>query len=121
MIVAQALSIVAHGLLSFSCVHPMVGMSILGVSYSVAGSVLWPSVALLVRVEAMGSARSLMTLIQVAGDAVSSQVTGIIATRYDYKEALLYMGGNMILGLVAAILIRVLDRRRGKKLNKRTR
>ena len=75
----------------------------LGITYSLAAASLWPSVALLVRMEAVGSALGFMTVLQMAGNAVCNQVVGAVSEKWDYKEAVRFFiiavgGGLFVVG-----------------------
>ena len=52
-------TIFAHVLLSFTFVNPYVGMVLMGVSYSLLASSLWPMVALIVPKHQLGTAYGL--------------------------------------------------------------
>jgi MFS family permease len=54
--VSIIVTIFAHGLLAFTFLNPYIGMAVMGVSYSMLASSLWPLVALIVPEYQLGTA-----------------------------------------------------------------
>jgi hypothetical protein len=65
-----AATIVAHALLAFLFVHPIVPNILMGISYSILAASLWPMVAFLVPKKMLGTAYGFMQSIQNLGLAV---------------------------------------------------
>jgi MFS family permease len=56
---AILVTIGAHGLLAFTFLDPYIGMCIMGLSYSLLASALWPMVALVIPDHQLGTAYGL--------------------------------------------------------------
>lgn len=63
-------TIIAHALLAFLFVHPIVPNVLMGISYSILAASLWPMVAFLVPKKMLGTAYGFMQSIQNLGLAV---------------------------------------------------
>jgi MFS family permease len=63
-------TIIAHALLAFLFVHPVVPLTLMGISYSILAASLWPMVAFLVPKKMLGTAYGFMQSIQNLGLAV---------------------------------------------------
>ena len=63
-------TIIAHALLAFLFVHPVVPLILMGISYSILAASLWPMVAFLVEQKMLGTAYGFMQSIQNLGLAV---------------------------------------------------
>jgi len=63
-------TIIAHALLAFLFVHPVVPNVLMGISYSILAASLWPMVAFLVPKKMLGTAYGFMQSIQNLGLAV---------------------------------------------------
>ncbi|XP_037894714.1 major facilitator superfamily domain-containing protein 1-like isoform X2 [Glossina fuscipes] len=71
----------AHSLLTFTMVNPYVGMVIMGLSYSVLASSLWPLVALIVPEYQLGTAYGFCQSIQNLGLAIVTILSGLIVDK----------------------------------------
>jgi MFS family permease len=63
-------TIVAHALIAFLFVHPIVPNILMGIAYSILAASLWPMVAFLVPKKMLGTAYGFMQSIQNLGLAV---------------------------------------------------
>ena len=63
VLVAVALSAIAHGLLAFTYLNPYLPIILLGVAYSILASALWSLPALLVQDHQLGTAFGIMQVI----------------------------------------------------------
>ncbi len=63
-------TIVAHALLAFLFVHPILPLVLMGIAYSILAASLWPLVAFLVPKQMLGTAYGLMQSIQNLGFAI---------------------------------------------------
>jgi hypothetical protein len=63
-------TIIAHALLAFLFIHPVVPLTLMGISYSILAASLWPMVAFLVPKKMLGTAYGFMQSIQNLGLAV---------------------------------------------------
>lgn len=73
-----------HGILGFTFLNPYVGMIIMGLSYSMLASSLWPLVALIVPEYQLGTAYGICQSVQNLGLAIISMITGIIVDQYGF-------------------------------------
>ncbi|XP_032294652.1 lysosomal dipeptide transporter MFSD1 isoform X1 [Drosophila virilis] len=76
--VATIATLVSHLLLTFSQLNPYIGMSIMGLSYSMLAASLWPLVALIVPEYQLGTAYGFCQSVQNLGLAVVTIVAGLI-------------------------------------------
>lgn len=58
---------VAHAMLAFTFINPLVGMCIMGVGYSVLACALWPMVSLVIPEHQLGTAYGIMQSVQNFG------------------------------------------------------
>ncbi len=63
-------TIIAHALLAFLFVHPILPLVLMGIAYSILAASLWPLVAFLVPKQMLGTAYGLMQSIQNLGLAI---------------------------------------------------
>lgn len=63
-------TIIAHALLAFLFIHPIVPLVLMGISYSILAASLWPLVAYLVPKQMLGTAYGLMQSVQNLGLAI---------------------------------------------------
>ena len=63
-------TIIAHALLAFLFIHPVIPLVLMGISYSILAASLWPMVAFLVPGKMLGTAYGFMQSIQNLGLAV---------------------------------------------------
>lgn len=67
MMVGSILLIPVYLLLIYTRLHPLVPMVMMGVAFSLIPAAMWPSVALIIEQERLGTAYGLMTMIQNIG------------------------------------------------------
>jgi len=77
-------TIIAHALVAFLAIHPVIPNILMGISYSILAASLWPMVAYLVPKKMLGTAYGLMQAIQNLGLAVMNIFTGMILDSYGY-------------------------------------
>ncbi|KAG0222539.1 hypothetical protein BGW42_006474, partial [Actinomortierella wolfii] len=110
---SAVLLIWSHAQLGFSTVTPILGMSIMGVAYSLFASVLWPCIPFLVEDEQLGTAYGIVTIAL----NISLTVFPIVVAWLLHQS-----GGNYqvveeffitlaVLGLMLSILLNALDER----------
>jgi MFS family permease len=74
-------TIVAHALLAFLFVHPIVPLVLMGIAYSILAASLWPLVAFLVPKQMLGTAYGLMQSVQNLGLAIMY----VLLLSYEYQ------------------------------------
>ena len=121
MIFGSSLLLVVHLILSLTNITPYVPMFLLGIAFSLVPAAMWPSVALIVKENKIGTAYGLMTSLQnvglftfpaLAGMILDATNKGITASEvakglefYDYTYTVLMFAGLGLLGLVFAFLL----------------
>ena len=92
---------------------PIVGMTIIGVAYSLLAASLWPCVALIVKGHELGTAYGLMTAIQNSGLSVAPPITGLLIGNIDnnprWSLVTYYFVLNFLASAVLAVLLGVYD------------
>lgn len=106
-----------HMLLSFTFLNPYIAMVIMGLSYSVLASALWPMVALIIPAHQLGTAYGIMQAIQNLGLAVISLTAGIIVDKNGYLILEVFFMAWLCLALIASVLLYLWDASNGGKLN----
>jgi MFS family permease len=106
-----------HLILAWTKLNPIPFIIIIGLSFSLVPSALWPSVPLLVAPHETATAFGLMTSIQNAGLAGTNQAGGALAN-INYEYAMLFFAGMDLIGLILGILLAVIDKIKGNTLSK---
>ncbi|KAF9979221.1 hypothetical protein BGZ73_004107 [Actinomortierella ambigua] len=103
----------AHLQLGFTNVTPMVGMTVIGLAYSLFASVLWPCIPFLVEDEQLGTAYGIVTIaLNISLTVIPIAVAWLLQrTKGDYEavQALFITLG--VLALFLSILLNLLDER----------
>ncbi|XP_011495086.1 PREDICTED: major facilitator superfamily domain-containing protein 1-like isoform X2 [Ceratosolen solmsi marchali] len=102
-------SLVAHGLLAFTYVSPYVCMILLGLSYSMLASSLWPLIALIIPEHQLGTAYGIAQALQNLGLAITSIVCGIIVDNHGYFMLEMFFFTWLWISLITAIIIWISD------------
>ncbi|XP_058794311.1 major facilitator superfamily domain-containing protein 1-like [Phymastichus coffea] len=102
-------SLFAHGLLAFTYVTPYVCMVLLGISYSMLASSLWPLIALVIPEHQLGTAYGIAQSLQNLGLAVMSILCGIIVDNHGYFMLELFFLAWLWISLVTAVAIWISD------------
>ncbi|XP_051158231.1 major facilitator superfamily domain-containing protein 1-like isoform X2 [Leptopilina boulardi] len=110
-------TIVAHGLLAFTFVSPYICMVILGLSYSMLASSLWPLIALVVPEYQLGTAYGIAQAVQNLGLAVVSIISGMIVDKGGYFMLEIFFLSWLWISLITVIVIWISDRATGGYLN----
>uniref|UniRef100_U5ET16 Lysosomal dipeptide transporter MFSD1 n=1 Tax=Corethrella appendiculata TaxID=1370023 RepID=U5ET16_9DIPT len=103
------LTIVGHALLAFTFLNPYVGMIVMGLSYSMLASSLWPLVALIVPEYQLGTAYGICQSVQNLGLAVISMITGVIVDKGGYFMLEIFFIGWLCIALIATVVIWLYD------------
>jgi MFS family permease len=119
MVLGSALMIAAHAAMGFTELPPRWPMIVLGAGFVLVPAAMWPSVALIVERNRVGTAYGLMTLIQNLGLAAFPEANGWLRETtgsYTASQTMFTLLG--VSGLVFAVLLRAADRRHGDILEK---
>jgi len=116
---ATATTIGAHLLLTFTDLNPYIGMTIMGLSYSLLAASLWPLVALIIPEYQLGTAYGFCQSVQNLGLAVISILAGIIADKsnHDHTWVQLFFIGWLTIALIATCVIWGYDKKQRGNLN----
>lgn len=109
---------IAHSLIAFTLITPYVPLVLLGVSYSIYASAMWPSVAYVVEQRLLGTAYGIVTAVQNAGLAVFPLIIGAIKDKtgtYKYPE--IFFLSITLMGFVVALWLNYEDYFSGGTLN----
>lgn len=102
-------TIVAHGLLAFTYVNPYICMIIMGLSYSMLASSLWPLIALVTPEYQLGTAYGIAQAVQNLGLAVVSILAGMIVDHGGYFMLEMFFLGWLWISLITTVAIWLLD------------
>ncbi|XP_068224534.1 lysosomal dipeptide transporter MFSD1-like isoform X2 [Palaemon carinicauda] len=106
-----------HVLLAFTFLNPFIAMSILGLSYSLLASSLWPMVSLVIPENQLGSAYGMMQSIQNLGLALINMLAGYIVDAQGYLILEMFYIIWLCVALFATVVIWVSDSAKGGNLN----
>jgi len=102
-------TIFCHAMLAFSFINPYVSMSIMGVTYSILASSLWPMVSIVIPDHQLGTAYGLMQSIQNLGLAVISIAAGSIVDAKGYLVLEIFFIACLCLALISCTILFLLD------------
>ncbi|XP_017128498.1 major facilitator superfamily domain-containing protein 1 [Drosophila elegans] len=104
---ATLTTIAAHALLTFTQLTPYVGMTVMGLSYSMLAASLWPLVALIIPEYQLGTAYGFCQSIQNLGLAVITILAGIIVDHSggEHMWLQLFFMGWLTIALIATGVI----------------
>jgi len=93
-------TLVVHLMMAFTFINPYVPMVLMGISYSVLASSLWPMVALILPENQLGTGYGIMQSIQNLGLALMGMLSGYVVDSYGY----LVLEVLLVLSLAVAVL-----------------
>ncbi|XP_017063377.1 major facilitator superfamily domain-containing protein 1 [Drosophila eugracilis] len=116
---ATLTTIGAHALLTFTQLTPYVGMTIMGLSYSMLAASLWPLVALIIPEYQLGTAYGFCQSIQNLGLAVITILAGIIVdhSNGEHMWLQLFFMGWLTIALIATGVIWAYNNKHRGNLN----
>ncbi|KAH9512799.1 Major facilitator super domain-containing protein 1 [Bulinus truncatus] len=117
VIIGIVITLGCHMMLAFTFINPYVPMIIMGLSYSVLASALWPMVSLIIPGHQLGTAYGIMQAIQNLGLAVISLTAGIIVDKSGYLILEVFFMAWLCVALIAGVLLYLFDANKGGKLN----
>lgn len=114
MMLGSLLLMPVYLMLAYSSLHPLVSMVMMGIAFSLIPAAMWPSVALIVEQERLGTAYGLMTMIQNIGLAGFNLLIGYANDSTGGYTAGMWIFSTLgFLGLLFAYLLRQSDSRTG--------
>ncbi|XP_014248154.1 major facilitator superfamily domain-containing protein 1-like [Cimex lectularius] len=102
-------TMVAHGLLAFTFFSPFYAMILLGLSYSMCASALWPMISLVIPEYQLGSAYGIAQALQNLGLAVSTMLAGMVVDAGGYMMLEIFFIMWLIVSLIACLLMWLYD------------
>ena len=119
MVLGSFLMVPAYLMLAFATLPPAIPMIILGAAFVIVPAALWPSVALIVEKNRIGTAYGLLTMIQNIGLMVFPWLNGKlrVATQ-NYTASMMMFATLGIIGLGLALALRRADRKEDGVLEK---
>jgi MFS family permease len=134
MVYSSILLIIAHLLLTFTQVTPIIPMAILGIAFSLIPAAMWPAVSKIIDQNKLGTAYGIMFSVQNFGlwlfpiligvilDKTNPNVTAAMVQagtgRFNYTYAILMLACIGIVAIVFALLLRHEDKTSGFGLEK---
>jgi len=95
----------------FSDVSPALGMTLLGIAYSIESAALWSSIPLLVDLNVIGVAGGVTTSIQMFGVGVGNLVVGALSNDGSFVSCLWFFVGVITLTVALSVLLLLIDLR----------
>jgi len=117
VLAAVFLTGLAHAMMAFTFITPWIAMSMMGVSYSMLASALWPMVSLVIEERQLGSAYGLMQSFQNLGLAVVAIIAGSLVDNYGYLILEVFFIDSLCIALMSTVLLLVVDSSRDGVLN----
>jgi len=119
MVIGSLLMVPAHLLMGFTHMSPVLPMIVLGAAFVLVPASIWPSVALIVEEQRVGTAYGLMTAVQNLGLLAFPYLNGKLRdATHGYTASQLMFASLGIAGLIFAVLLLAADRREGGRLER---
>ncbi|XP_051934630.1 major facilitator superfamily domain-containing protein 1 isoform X2 [Hippocampus zosterae] len=115
---AVCTTLASHMMLAFTFWTPWIGMSLLGLSYSLLACALWPMVAFVVPEHQLGTAYGFMQSVQNLGLALIAMAAGAILDSRGYLFLQVFFCSCICIALVAVVMLYFVDYLRGGDLNR---
>jgi len=107
--VAIVITLICHVVLAFTFINPYFAIIIMGLSYSLLASALWPIAALIIPEYQLGTAYGMMQAIQNLGLALCNMLTGLIVDQEGYIWLELFFVFWLAIALVCTIVVWLMD------------
>ncbi|VDI75445.1 Hypothetical predicted protein, partial [Mytilus galloprovincialis] len=127
MLVCSFMMIPVYAVLAFTHIHPVIVTAWLGITYSVASAVIWPSIPIVVKQSMLGTAMGVNNSIQMLGVGGANLVVGEILGKNNslteeerlvrWKYMMIFLMGTSIACFTAAVFANISDAKRGGILN----
>ena len=119
MVVGSLLMVPAHLLMGLTGISPVIPMIVLGAAFVLVPASIWPSVALIVEEQRVGTAYGLMTAVQNVGLLAFPYLNGALRdATHGYTASQIMFASLGLAGLVFAVLLLAADRREGGRLER---
>ncbi|MGO4883471.1 MAG: MFS transporter [Bryobacteraceae bacterium] len=119
MVIGSLLMIPAHLMMGLTHLSPVVSMIVLGAAFVLVPACIWPSVAVIVEPQRVGTAYGVMTAIQNIGLAAFPSANGALhdATG-NFTASQIMFAGLGLCGLIFSLLLLRADKREGGHLER---
>eukprot|EP00483_Globobulimina_turgida_P012204 UN12226 len=122
LIVSSCALMLAHAIFAwFTWINPIIALTLMGISYSIYASAIWPAVALVVKESKLGTAYGFITSVQNGGLAIFPIIVGSLTqsdkhpkSEYHYVEVFFF--GLALFGVAVGFLLWFLDHKSGATL-----
>lgn len=119
MIIGSIIMIPCYLMMGLTEVYPAYPMMVLGAAFVLVPAAMWPSVPLIVRKEAVGTAFGIITFIQNIGLALFPALNGWLRdTTHSYTASMIMFASLGMFALVFALLLKRSDAREGGLLER---
>ena len=107
--ISIATTLIGHLLLAFTFLNPYIAVVIMGLSYSLLASALWPIAALIIPEYQLGTAYGLMQAIQNLGLALMTMVSGYVVDKHGYLWLEIFFALWLVIALICTVFIWLID------------
>lgn len=119
MVLGSLLMIPAHLAMGLTDASPVIPMIVLGAAFVLVPASIWPSVALIVEEQRVGTAYGLMTAVQNLGLLAFPYLNGSLRdATHGYTASQIMFAALGFAGLIFAVLLLRADRREGGRLER---
>jgi MFS family permease len=119
MVIGSLLMVPAHLLMGFTHMSPVLPMIVLGAAFVLVPASIWPSVALIVEEQRVGTAYGVMTAVQNLGLLAFPYLNGALRdATHGYTASQGMFAALGFAGLIFAVLLLAADRREGGRLER---
>jgi MFS family permease len=119
MVLGSLFMVPAHLLMGLTTISPVVCMIVLGAAFVLVPASIWPSVALIVEEQRVGTAYGLMTAVQNLGLLAFPYFNGALRdTTHGYTASQIMFASLGFAGLIFSALLLAADRREGGRLER---
>eukprot|EP01116_Phalansterium_solitarium_P014382 TRINITY_DN32010_c0_g1_i1.p1 TRINITY_DN32010_c0_g1~~TRINITY_DN32010_c0_g1_i1.p1 ORF type:complete len:448 (+),score=91.94 TRINITY_DN32010_c0_g1_i1:128-1471(+) len=109
VVAGNTLGVIAYLVLGLTSVHPMVGLVILGLHFSLMPAALWPCVPLLAHPKHEAVAFAIVSALINASLTGVIPLGGLIIDEYDFKALCVFFADISVVSVVLALLWNFLD------------
>ncbi|KAK9509921.1 hypothetical protein O3M35_004808 [Rhynocoris fuscipes] len=107
----------AHSLLTFTFLNPFYAVTLLGLSYSMCASALWPMISLVIPEYQLGTAYGIAQALQNLGLAVATMLAGMVVDSGGYLLLEMFFLAWLFVSLIVSLLMWIYDIRTTGVLN----
>ncbi|XP_074602665.1 lysosomal dipeptide transporter MFSD1-like [Brevipalpus obovatus] len=106
-----------HSLLAFTVYNPWIGVSMLGLGYSIIACALWPMIPEIVPEYRLGTAYGVVQCVQNLGFALANLASGAIVDSGGFIALEIFFIGSLIHCLMCVVILFLSDRKKNGTLN----